>query len=55
MGRIPFLAAILLGWVMAAPVAAQQILGSGSTFVYPLMTKWIETYQKASGARIGIT
>jgi phosphate transport system substrate-binding protein len=42
----------LLGCVIAYPAAAQQIRGSGSTFVYPVLAKWSDAYQKVSGAHV---
>jgi phosphate transport system substrate-binding protein len=43
---------VLIGllWLAAmCPAAAQEILGSGSTFAYPVLTKWSEAYEKISG------
>jgi phosphate transport system substrate-binding protein len=31
---------------------AQEVRGSGSTFAFPLMTKWIEAYEKTGGGNI---
>ena len=36
----------------ALPVAAQQITGAGSTFVYPVLAKWSADYSKSNGTRI---
>jgi phosphate transport system substrate-binding protein len=36
----------------AAPAAAQQVTGAGSTFVYPVLSAWAADYQKQSGTRI---
>ena len=47
---------VLLGlfWLVAtSPAAALEILGSGSTFAYPVLTKWSEAYEKTSGVHIG--
>jgi phosphate transport system substrate-binding protein len=44
-----FLWALVLTCVLAASAAAQEIRGSGSTFVFPIMSRWIETYAKAEG------
>jgi phosphate transport system substrate-binding protein len=44
--------AVLLGCAMALPATAQQITGAGSTFVYPILAKWSDTYSQKSGARI---
>jgi len=46
------LLATVLVCALAAPAWAQEIRGSGSTFAFPLMTKWIEAYEKAGGGRI---
>src|ERR1700760_4035482 len=46
---------LLLGafLVLAAlPAHALEILGSGSTFAYPVLTKWSEAYEKISGVHI---
>lgn len=29
-----------------------QITGAGATFIYPLLSKWSDDYNKATGARI---
>jgi phosphate transport system substrate-binding protein len=46
------LAAIMMLCAMTAAAAAQEIVGSGSTFCYPVMVKLIEAYAKASGAQV---
>ena len=38
-----FLAATVL------PAAAAEITGAGSTFVYPVLAKWADTYKKDTG------
>jgi phosphate transport system substrate-binding protein len=46
---------LLLGlfWCAAAsPAAAQEIIGSGSTFAYPVLRKWAEAYEKINGTQI---
>ena len=46
---------VLLGvlWLaVTLPAAALEILGSGSTFAYPVLTKWSEAYEKISGIHI---
>ena len=40
------------GCATAFPAAGQQIHGSGSTFVYPVLAKWSEAYQKVSGVHV---
>ena len=42
----------LLGCVIAYPAAGQQIRGSGFTFVYPILAKWSDVYQKVSGSHV---
>ena len=37
---------------LAASARAQELRGSGSTFAFPLMTKWIEAYGQAGGSRL---
>ncbi|HEX3994687.1 MAG TPA: phosphate ABC transporter substrate-binding protein PstS [Acetobacteraceae bacterium] len=37
---------------LAVPAFAQQITGAGSTFVYPILSKWSEAYSKITGAQI---
>ena len=34
---------------MALPAAAAEITGAGSTFVYPVLAKWADTYKKDTG------
>jgi phosphate transport system substrate-binding protein len=36
----------------ALPALAQQITGAGSTFVYPILSKWSDAYSKVTGAQI---
>jgi phosphate transport system substrate-binding protein len=36
----------------AAPAFAQQITGAGSTFVYPVLSKWSDTYSKKTGVKV---
>src|SRR5215469_2318771 len=46
---------LLLGAFLVAatlPAGALEILGSGSTFAYPVLTKWSEAYEKIGGVRI---
>lgn len=52
MRLISTLFAAFLGCVAAAPSFAQQITGAGSTFVYPILSKWSEAYSKLNGAQI---
>ena len=36
----------------AGDAVAAQITGAGATFIYPLLSKWSDAYNKATGARI---
>ncbi len=38
--------------VLATPALAQQITGAGSTFVYPILSKWSEAYSKSTGVQV---
>ena len=51
--RSMWLVLLLLGLARASPAAAQELFGSGSTFIVPIMSKWIGEYEKASGVQIG--
>jgi phosphate transport system substrate-binding protein len=44
--------ACALACVVALPAAAQQITGAGSTFVYPILSKWSEAYSQKNGIRV---
>ena len=44
--------AAVLTFALGASAVAQEIRGSGSTFVFPVMTKWIQAYDKNGGGRI---
>ena len=48
----PKLIAIALGCAISLPAAAQNITGAGSTFVYPILSKWSEAYSKIKGAQV---
>jgi len=37
---------------MFSTAAGQEILGSGSTFAYPILTKWSDAYEKISGIHL---
>ena len=45
---------VVVGFVAATvfPAAADEITGAGSTFVYPVLAKWADTYQKTTGVRL---
>ena len=38
--------------VLATPALAQQITGAGSTFVYPILSKWSDAYSKSTGVQV---
>lgn len=40
---------VLAAAAMTAPVQAAEITGAGSTFVYPLLAKWADAYNKETG------
>jgi phosphate transport system substrate-binding protein len=46
------LAAMMMLCAITATAAAQEIVGSGSTFCYPVMVKLIEAYAKAGGTEV---
>jgi phosphate transport system substrate-binding protein len=52
MRRALLLIAFAFGCATALPAGGQQIHGSGSTFVYPVLAKWSEAYQKVSGVHV---
>jgi phosphate transport system substrate-binding protein len=50
--RIALQVLFLLAFYTVNSAAAQQVLGSGSTFAFPVLTKWAEGYEKASGVHV---
>jgi phosphate transport system substrate-binding protein len=52
MRQTSWLIALAIICTIAPPAAAQQVTGSGSTFVYPVMAKWAAAYEKISGVHI---
>src|SRR5262245_63533537 len=50
----PFLIVVAaLCWAsLSAPACSEAVLGAGSTFVYPVLAKWAEAYEAATGGRI---
>ena len=52
MRRVSLLIALVLGCATAFPAAGQRIHGSGSTFVYPVLAKWSEAYQRIRGVHV---
>ena len=49
---VSLLIALVLGCATAFPAAGQRIHGSGSTFVYPVLAKWSEAYQRTRGVHV---
>lgn len=50
----PLIAVTLLCWSgLRTPALSQDVLGAGSTFVNPVLTKWTEAYKAETGVRIG--
>ena len=52
MRRVLLLIALVIGCGTTLPAAGQQIHGSGSTFVYPVLAKWSEAYQRTRGVHV---
>ncbi|HEY2541271.1 MAG TPA: substrate-binding domain-containing protein, partial [Stellaceae bacterium] len=46
------MALALLTFASAAPVAAAEIAGAGSTFVDPILARWADAYKAASGITV---
>jgi phosphate transport system substrate-binding protein len=46
------IAVAVLCW-SGAPAFSQDVLGAGSTFVYPVLAKWMEAYRAETGVKIG--
>ena len=44
--------AVLCWASMCMPALSEGVLGAGSTFVYPVLAKWAETYEAVTGVRI---
>src|SRR3954470_3586059 len=38
---------------LPTPAFSQDVLGAGSTFVYPVLSKWMEAYKAETGVKIG--
>ena len=45
--------AIVVGLCYTTPAAAQELLGAGATFPYPLYSKMFDVYNKDKGVRFG--
>jgi phosphate transport system substrate-binding protein len=45
--------AVLCWSGLRAPALSQEVLGAGSTFVYPVLAKWTEAYRIETGVKIG--
>src|SRR5690242_19907445 len=50
--RVSTLLAVTLSCPLAHSATAQQITGSGSTFVYPVMRNWADVYEQKSGIHV---
>src|SRR5215813_4675247 len=46
------IAVAALCWSRAAALS-QDVVGAGSTFVYPVLSKWTEAYRVETGVKIG--
>ena len=46
------LAAVVLAGLFSASAFAADVTGAGSSFVYPVMTKWSADYAKSSGSKV---
>jgi phosphate transport system substrate-binding protein len=51
----PLLIAVaVMGWnSLHTPALSQDVFGAGSTFVYPVLSKWTQAYKSETGVRIG--
>jgi phosphate transport system substrate-binding protein len=48
------IAVAMLCWSgLRGPAFSQDVLGAGSTFVYPVLAKWTEAYRAETGVKIG--
>jgi phosphate transport system substrate-binding protein len=48
-----FIAVAVLCWSgLRTPALSQDVLGAGSTFVYPVLSKWTDAYKAETGVRI---
>src|SRR5690349_8907158 len=45
--------AVLCWSGLLTPAFSQDVRGAGSTFVYPVLSKWMEAYKAETGVRIG--
>jgi phosphate transport system substrate-binding protein len=52
MRQVLLLIGLVLGCATTFPAAGQQIHGSGSTFVHPVLAKWSEAYQTTRGLHV---
>ena len=47
------IAAAVLCWAgVYTPALSEEVLGAGSTFVYPVLAKWAEAYEAGTGVKI---
>jgi phosphate transport system substrate-binding protein len=44
--------AVLCWASLGTPALSESVLGAGSTFVYPVLAKWAEAYEAATGVTI---
>jgi phosphate transport system substrate-binding protein len=49
---IAALASLAIGLVLASPVAATDTTGAGSTFVFPILSKWAADYAAKTGSNV---
>ena len=47
-----FVAAGLASVIGAASAQAADITGAGATFIYPILSKWSDSYNNATGNKI---
>jgi phosphate transport system substrate-binding protein len=52
LARLFAAALLILGSAAAVPVHGAEISGAGSTFVFPVLSKWAEDYKRATGITI---
>jgi phosphate transport system substrate-binding protein len=52
LARLFAAALLMLGSAAAVPVHGAEISGAGSTFVFPVLSKWAEAYKRATGITI---
>src|SRR5258708_828658 len=51
--NLPLIAVAVPCWAgLCMPALSEDVLGAGSTFVYPILVKWADGYRTATGAKI---